>query len=178
MYSKKIRRKEFHIASSFKQLINLFNIFSSSRMFSFRSLVVTPAYSARLGGGFLISSGFSTLRYNSGVRKFLNKLIMYIKQIEFCCVSSSTLLSSSSHPEHRTRTIFVCKYVGINFRLWWRMGEKSQSFNKVVNSHLIHSNTITVLCSVLEEFFPQEGSHIFGRCGFLPSPRLKNKCCL
>jgi len=46
-------------------------------------------------------------RYNSGVKKFLNKSNIYIKQIKFCWVSSFTLLSSSSHPEHRPRTIFL-----------------------------------------------------------------------
>ena len=88
MYSKKIRRKEFLVASSFKHLTNLFNIFSSSRMFYFCCLVVTPAYSARLGKVFLISSGFSTLEIQFRGQEVFEQINMYIERVEFCYVSS------------------------------------------------------------------------------------------
>ena len=67
-----------------------------------------------------------------GSGSFWTKSTIYIKQIKICCVSSFTLLSSSSHPEHRLRTIFSQSRW---HQLWTLMkdGKKKKSlFNKLL----------------------------------------------
>ena len=112
-------------------------------------------------------------RYNSGVRKFLNKSIRILNKLNFAAFLLFSLLSLSSHPEHRPRTIFGSQKRWHQLSTVMKDGKKKITVFKVAYSRLINSNTTTVLCSVLEGFFLQEGSHIFGRCGFLPPPRLK-----
>ena len=107
MNSKKIRRKEFHVASSFTHLINV-SIYFQALVCSLSALWWLPQHTQRGWGEVSWYLAVSLhWRYNSGVKKFLNKSNIYIKQIKFCWVSSFTLLLSSSHPEHRPRTIFL-----------------------------------------------------------------------
>ena len=85
-----------------------FSIYFQALICSLSALWWLPQHTQRgWGEVFLISSGFSTLEIQFRGQEVFEQSNMYIKHIKFCWVSSFTLLSSSSHPEHRPRTIFL-----------------------------------------------------------------------